>query len=142
MTHFRRVCPFVQGRLFKPKAAWKLHLAEHLSTASFARCTSFKFTMAQSQKSNLTKLEKALLTILDSFYKYSEGDSDNKTLSNSEAKDLINAELPHILGKNNDEASVRDIMTDLDKDGKMNLREFTLMLMSLAVACDEESQGI
>uniref|UniRef100_A0A8C4RKT2 Protein S100-A12-like n=1 Tax=Erpetoichthys calabaricus TaxID=27687 RepID=A0A8C4RKT2_ERPCA len=100
--------------------------------------------MAQSQKSNLTKLEKALLTILDSFYKYSEGDSDNKTLSNSEAKDLINAELPHILGvsKNNDEASVRDIMTDLDKDGKMNLREFTLMLMSLAVACDEESQGI
>ncbi|XP_039607917.1 protein S100-B-like isoform X1 [Polypterus senegalus] len=101
------------------------------------KCTSFKFTMAQSKKTELTKLEKALLTVVDVFYKYSERDGDEKTLSKSEAKDLVNKELPHILGRNNDEKSVQEIMTDLNNDGKMNLKEFSLMLMSLAVACDE-----
>lgn len=46
----------------------------------------------------MTDLENSLATIIDVFHKHAEKDGDKHKLKKSELKDLINDELPNLVG--------------------------------------------
>uniref|UniRef100_S4R9N2 S100 calcium binding protein, beta (neural) n=1 Tax=Petromyzon marinus TaxID=7757 RepID=S4R9N2_PETMA len=85
----------------------------------------------------MSKLEQALLVIVDTFNRYSGKDADKTNLAKSELKELINIELSHFLEGVKDPQMLEMLMRDLDLNGdaECDFQEFMTMLTIIATAC-------
>ncbi|XP_062847985.1 protein S100-B-like [Trichomycterus rosablanca] len=83
----------------------------------------------------MSKLEKAIVSMLEVFEEYAGTDDNKKSLSNAELKTLIQNQLssPEFQAKV-DQEDVREALDkmDKDKDGQVNFKEFTESMSRLA----------
>uniref|UniRef100_A0A8C6CJ56 EF-hand domain-containing protein n=1 Tax=Moschus moschiferus TaxID=68415 RepID=A0A8C6CJ56_MOSMO len=87
----------------------------------------------------MTNLLRSVVTVIDTFYKYTKQDGECGTLSKDELKELLEKEFRPIL-KNPDDPDTVDIimhMLDRDHDRRLDFTEFLLMVFKLAMACNK-----
>ncbi|XP_070690962.1 uncharacterized protein [Pempheris klunzingeri] len=86
----------------------------------------------------MTELEICMESLIKTFHRYSNEDSDGKTLSKRELKKLVENELPGFLKTQNNPKIVDCIMKDLDqnKDDKLDFEEFLPLVVGLSLACE------
>ncbi|KAJ8000350.1 hypothetical protein DPEC_G00203910 [Dallia pectoralis] len=87
----------------------------------------------------MSGVQQAMLLLIDSFHKYSGKEGDKLTLSKSELKELLQAELGDMLGKTSDPAAVDKIFKDLDrnKDNSVDFQEYVTLVSCLTVLCND-----
>lgn len=87
----------------------------------------------------MTDLENSLATIIDVFHKHSEKEGDKHKLKKSELRDLINEELPTLIGQVKDQATMDSLMESLDTDGdaECDFQEFMTFITMVSVCCHE-----
>ncbi|XP_036790494.1 protein S100-A5-like [Oncorhynchus mykiss] len=83
----------------------------------------------------MSRLEKAIVSMVEVFEEYATKDDKNRQLSGTELAELMKKELviPEFHGKV-EPAVLQEAMTNLDKnhDGEINFREFSMFLATLA----------
>ncbi|XP_077319987.1 protein S100-A1-like [Lithobates pipiens] len=86
----------------------------------------------------MSKLEKAMDTLIDVFHTYSAREGDKHKLCKRELKDLLQNELGEYLEEQKDAISVDKILKELDEngDGEVDFQEFVILVASLTVACN------
>ncbi|NXY92371.1 M126 protein, partial [Alcedo cyanopectus] len=84
----------------------------------------------------LSELEKAMDVIIDVFHQYSRREGDRDTLTKNELKLLIEKQLANYLKHVNNQATVDQIMTDLDmnKDQQLSFNEAMLIVIRVTIA--------
>ncbi|XP_029924051.1 protein S100-B [Myripristis murdjan] len=87
----------------------------------------------------MTDLETSMATIIAVFHKYAEREGDKHKLKKSELKDLINDELPNLLGHVKDQATLDGLMESLDADGdaECDFQEFMTFVTMVTICCHE-----
>uniref|UniRef100_F7A2T7 Protein S100 n=1 Tax=Ornithorhynchus anatinus TaxID=9258 RepID=F7A2T7_ORNAN len=87
----------------------------------------------------MSQLLKSIVTVIDIFYHYTQGDGDCETLSKGELKELLEKEFRPILKHPNDPDTVDVIMQILDRDHdrRVDFTEFLLMVFKLTQACNK-----
>ncbi|NXN76854.1 S100B protein, partial [Himantopus himantopus] len=84
----------------------------------------------------MSELEKAMITIIDVFHRYSEKEGDKHKLKKSELKELIN-KLTHFLSLNKE--TVDKVIEALDSEGdaECDFQEFVAFIVIVTAACHE-----
>ncbi|KAJ8005021.1 hypothetical protein DPEC_G00142320 [Dallia pectoralis] len=87
----------------------------------------------------MSQVQQGMAMLIAAFHKYSGKEGDKLTLSKGELKDLLNAELGELLGKNADQKKVDKIFNDLDanKDGSVDFQEYVSLVACLTMVCNE-----
>ncbi|KAM4538618.1 protein S100-B [Fundulus diaphanus] len=87
----------------------------------------------------MTDLETSIATIISVFQKYSEREGDKHKLKKSELRDLLNEELPDLMGHVKDQSTLDGLMESLDADGdaECNFQEFMTFISVVTVCCHE-----
>ncbi|XP_075871220.1 protein S100-B [Nelusetta ayraudi] len=87
----------------------------------------------------MTDLETSMATIIAVFQKYSKREGDAHKLKKSELRDLLNDELPDLLGHVKDQATLDGVMESLDADGdsECDFQEFMTLVSAVTVCCHE-----
>ncbi|XP_029509510.1 ictacalcin-like [Oncorhynchus nerka] len=87
----------------------------------------------------MSQVQQGMALLISAFHKYSGKEGDKTTLSKGELKDLLNAELGEIMGKNTDQAKVDKIFKDLDanSDGIVDFQEYVTLVACLTMMCNE-----
>ncbi|KAI2655283.1 Protein S100-A5 [Labeo rohita] len=92
----------------------------------------------------MSKLEKAIVAIVEVFEEYAGTDDQKKQLSNAELGQLIKAQItsPEFKDKM-DSDNIKEVMEELDKnhDGEVNFREFSQCIAGLARAYWQKKHG-
>ncbi|XP_010142943.1 PREDICTED: putative cyclin-dependent serine/threonine-protein kinase DDB_G0272797/DDB_G0274007 [Buceros rhinoceros silvestris] len=85
---------------------------------------------------HLSELEKAIDVIIDVFHQYSRREGDRDTLTKSELKLLIEKQLANYLKHVKNQATIDEIMKDLDlnKDQQLSFNETMLLIIRVTVA--------
>lgn len=92
----------------------------------------------------MSKLEKAIVSIVEVFEEYAGKDEQKSQLSNAELKDLIKTELKSPEFKDKvDPENIKEVMEELDKnhDGEVNFREFSQCIAGLARGYYKKKHG-
>ncbi|KAL2091352.1 hypothetical protein ACEWY4_013615 [Coilia grayii] len=86
----------------------------------------------------MSDLETSMVSIIDVFHKYS---GHKCHLKKAELKDLINHEMRHFIKKVQDDETLGQLFSDLDRNGdeKINLREFMTFIAQVSSACHDLS---
>nr|ACQ58171.1 S100-B [Anoplopoma fimbria] len=86
----------------------------------------------------MTDLESSMATIIAVFQKYSEREDKHK-LKKSELKDLLHDELPCLIEHVKDQASLDNLMENLDTNGdaECGFQEFITFVSMVTVICHE-----
>ncbi|XP_072496852.1 protein S100-B isoform X1 [Notamacropus eugenii] len=87
----------------------------------------------------MSDLEKAMMTIIETFNQYSAKEGDKHKLKKSELKELMNSELSHFLGEIKEQETVDKVMETLDADGdsECDFQEFVAFIAVITSACHE-----
>ncbi|XP_006010943.1 protein S100-B isoform X2 [Latimeria chalumnae] len=87
----------------------------------------------------MSDLENAIVTIIETFHRYSAKEGDKYKLKKSELKELINNELSHFLGEIKEQETVDKVMESLDEDGdtECNFQEFMTFIAMVTSSCHE-----
>ncbi|XP_021477651.2 ictacalcin isoform X2 [Oncorhynchus mykiss] len=87
----------------------------------------------------MSQVQQGMALLISAFHKYSGKEGDKTSLSKGELKDLLNAELGEIMGKNTDQAKVDKIFKDLDAnaDGSVDFQEYVTLVACLTMVCNE-----
>ncbi|XP_038605669.1 protein S100-B [Tachyglossus aculeatus] len=87
----------------------------------------------------MSDLEKAMITIIETFHNYSGREGDKFKLKKSELKELINNELTQFLGEIKEQETVDKVMDTLDADGdaQCDFQEFVVFISMITAACHE-----
>ncbi|CAJ1083312.1 ictacalcin-like [Xyrichtys novacula] len=87
----------------------------------------------------MTDLTTAMCLIISTFQKYAGKEGDEKSLTKSELKELLQNEFGDLPGKASDKAAVDGIFDDLDqnKDKRVDFEEFGTLIISLTYLCYE-----
>ncbi|XP_073704032.1 S100 calcium binding protein W [Garra rufa] len=91
-----------------------------------------------------SKLEQAIVAIVEVFEEYAGKDDQKKQLSNAELGELIKAQITSPEFKDKvDPDNIKEVMEDLDKnhDGELNFREFSQCIAGLARAYYVKKHG-
>ncbi|KAK7147468.1 hypothetical protein R3I94_010101 [Phoxinus phoxinus] len=92
----------------------------------------------------MSKLEKAIVAIVEVFEEYAGTDEKKSQLSNAELGELIKAQLSSPEFKDKvDPENIKEVMEELDKnhDGEVNFREFSQCISGLAKAYYMKKHG-
>ncbi|RXN05437.1 guanylate-binding 1-like protein [Labeo rohita] len=93
-----------------------------------SQCLSISL-IKEKLKGDMSKLEKAIVAIVEVFEEYAGTDDQKKQLSNAELGQLIKAQItsPEFKDKM-DSDNIKEVMEELDKnhDGEVNFREFSI----------------
>ncbi|XP_051577019.1 S100 calcium binding protein W [Myxocyprinus asiaticus] len=92
----------------------------------------------------MSKLEKAILAIVEVFEEYAGTDDKKTQLSNAELAQLIKSQLSSPEFKDKvDPENIKDVMDKLDKnhDGEVNFNEFSQCVAGLARAYFQKMHG-
>ncbi|XP_077445040.1 protein S100-P-like [Stigmatopora argus] len=97
--------------------------------------------MCDKMNQQPTELEMALFMLCNVFDKYAKEDGRKDTLSRSEAKKLVQKELPQLFQAGMDKPEGVDILKSLDsnQDGELDFCEFITCVASLACVFKEVS---
>ncbi|KAF3692408.1 Protein S100-A1 S-100 protein alpha chain S-100 protein subunit alpha [Channa argus] len=89
-----------------------------------------------------SNLERAMVSLIAVFHKYSGKEGDKYKLSKGEVKTLLQKELG-ACQQAGDDSKVADIMKslDLNKDGEMDFQEFAILVAAVTIACNALSEG-
>ncbi|NXS60591.1 M126 protein, partial [Brachypteracias leptosomus] len=84
----------------------------------------------------LSELEKAMDVIIDVFHQYSRREGDLDTLTKAELKLLIEKQLANYLKHVKNQATIDQIMKDLDmnKDSQLSFNETMLLIIRVTIA--------
>ncbi|KAL0962558.1 hypothetical protein UPYG_G00341700 [Umbra pygmaea] len=87
----------------------------------------------------MSGIQQAMALLISSFHKYSGKEGDKLTLSKSELKELLQAELGEMLGKASDPLAVDKIFKELDsnKDNSVDFQEYVTLVTCLTVMCNQ-----
>ncbi|XP_061571926.1 protein S100-B [Cololabis saira] len=87
----------------------------------------------------MSDLETSMATIIAVFQKYSEREGDKLKLKKSELKELLQDELPDLMGHVKDQSTLDGLMESLDADGdsECNFQEFMTFVSMVTVCCHE-----
>ncbi|KAL1259415.1 hypothetical protein QQF64_009992 [Cirrhinus molitorella] len=103
-----------------------------------------KHKQAQAGGDMASKLEKAIVAIVEVFEEYAGTDEQKKQLSNAELLQLIKAQITSAEFKDKvDPDKIKEVMEELDKnhDGEVNFREFSQCIAGLARAYFVKKHG-
>ncbi|NXE28974.1 M126 protein, partial [Ardeotis kori] len=102
------------------------------------RLQSFLFQTSQTQEP-LSELEKAMDVIIDVFHQYSRREGDRDTLTKRELKLMIEKQLVNYLKHVKNQATIEEIMKDLDinKDAQISFCEMMLLVTRVTIATHE-----
>ncbi|CAB1448727.1 unnamed protein product [Pleuronectes platessa] len=95
--------------------------------------------MSLPNSENASSLENAMQLMIQTFHKYSGNEGDKYTLSRTELREMLTAELGNYLGNAQDKEAVDKVMGDLDSnnDGEVDFTEFIILVGALTVACND-----
>ncbi|NWI71434.1 M126 protein, partial [Todus mexicanus] len=84
----------------------------------------------------LSELEKAMDVIIDVFHQYSRREGDRDTLTKNELKLLIEKQLANYLKHVKNQATIDQIMKDLDvnKDKQLSFNEVMMLIIRVTIA--------
>ncbi|KAM6112410.1 protein S100-A4-like [Phoenicopterus ruber ruber] len=84
-------------------------------------------------------LEQALAVMVTTFHKYSGKEGDKYKLSKTELKELLNKELPVFGSRQTSEASLQQVMSNLDSnsDSEVDFQEYVIFLACMAMMCND-----
>ncbi|XP_043549031.1 protein S100-B isoform X1 [Chiloscyllium punctatum] len=87
----------------------------------------------------MSDLENAMVTIIETFHKYSGREGDKLKLKKVELKELINNELSNFIGDIKDQETLDKLMESLDSDGdaECDFQEFVAFVAMTTAACHE-----
>ncbi|XP_078063327.1 protein S100-B [Mustelus asterias] len=87
----------------------------------------------------MSDLENAMVTIIETFHKYSGREGDKLKLKKAELKELINNELSNFIGDIKDQETLDKLMESLDTDGdaECDFQEFVAFIAMATAACHE-----
>ncbi|XP_051800028.1 protein S100-P-like isoform X3 [Acanthochromis polyacanthus] len=90
----------------------------------------------------MTQLETAMAILMKTFDTYAAGEGKPDTLTNAEAKTLLQKELPGLLknAKNQDEVDKMLKGLDVNGDSEIDFSEFVILVASLTCACHDRSK--
>ncbi|XP_055494495.1 protein S100-B [Leucoraja erinacea] len=85
----------------------------------------------------MSDLENALVTIIETFHKYSGNDGDKLKLKKADLKNLINNELSNFIGDLKDPETLDKLMESLDTDGdaECDFQEYVAFISMVTTAC-------
>ncbi|NWV69533.1 S10A4 protein, partial [Malurus elegans] len=89
-------------------------------------------------------LEQALAVMVATFHKYSGKEGDKYKLSKAELKEMLTKELPSFSQKQTSEASLQQLMSNLDcnSDSEVDFQEYATFLACLAMMCNDFFQDL
>ncbi|NXI49743.1 M126 protein, partial [Chloroceryle aenea] len=92
----------------------------------------------------LSELEKAMDAIIDVFHQYSRREGDRDTLTKNELKLLIEKQLANYLKHVKKQATIDQIMKDLDtnKDAQLSFNEVMLLIISVTIATHDHLHDV
>ncbi|NXR00391.1 M126 protein, partial [Sagittarius serpentarius] len=107
------------------------------------RSQFFLFQTSQIQE-QLSELEKAMDVIIDVFHQYSRREGDRDTLTKRELKLLIENQLANYLKHVKTQATIDEIMKDLDinKDAQISFCEMMLLVTRVTIATHEHLHDV
>ncbi|KAG8006300.1 hypothetical protein GBF38_005547 [Nibea albiflora] len=87
----------------------------------------------------MSQLEAAIVVLVSTFQQYAASQGKKDTLTNAEAKTLLEKELPCLLkaAKNPEEVDKVLKSMDLDGDNEIDFSEFMILVASLTCACHD-----
>ncbi|XP_051575955.1 ictacalcin-like [Myxocyprinus asiaticus] len=87
----------------------------------------------------MSKIQPAMVLLIEAFHKYSGKEGDKNTLSKGELKELLNAELSDFLGKSTDKSALDKIFKDLDAnaDGTVDFQEYVTLVACITMMCHD-----
>uniref|UniRef100_A0A3Q1F9M8 S100 calcium binding protein P n=1 Tax=Acanthochromis polyacanthus TaxID=80966 RepID=A0A3Q1F9M8_9TELE len=90
----------------------------------------------------MTQLETAMAILMKTFDTYAAGEGKPDTLTNAEAKTLLQKELPGLLKNAKNQDAVDKMLKDLDFNGdsEIDFSEFVILVASLTCACHDRSK--
>ncbi|XP_074480108.1 protein S100-P-like [Sebastes fasciatus] len=85
----------------------------------------------------MTQLETAMAILMKTFDTYAAGEGKKDTLSNAEAKTLLEKELPALLKGAKNQGEVDKLLKGLDFNGdsEVDFSEFVVLVAALTCAC-------
>ncbi|XP_032880434.1 protein S100-B [Amblyraja radiata] len=85
----------------------------------------------------MSDLENALVTIIETFHKYSGNDGDKLKLKKADLKNLINNELSNFIEDLKDPETLDKLVESLDTDGdtECDFQEFVAFISMVTTAC-------
>ncbi|XP_029310217.1 protein S100-P-like isoform X5 [Cottoperca gobio] len=85
----------------------------------------------------MTQLETAMAILMKTFDTYAAGEGKKDTLTNAEAKSLLEKELPALLKVAKNQAEVDKLLKGLDFNGdsEVDFTEFVVLVSALTCAC-------
>ncbi|NXD46119.1 S10A4 protein, partial [Copsychus sechellarum] len=89
-------------------------------------------------------LEQALAVVVATFHKYSGKEGDKYKLNKAELKELLLKELPSFSQKQTSEASLQQLMNNLDcnSDSEVDFQEYVTFLACMAMMCNDFFQEL
>ncbi|XP_023147298.1 protein S100-P [Amphiprion ocellaris] len=89
----------------------------------------------------MTQLETAMAILMKTFDTYAAGEGKPDTLTNAEAKTLLQKELPGLLKDAKNQDAVDKLLKGLDFNGdsEIDFSEFVILVASLTCACHDRS---
>ncbi|XP_022065544.2 protein S100-P-like isoform X1 [Acanthochromis polyacanthus] len=90
----------------------------------------------------MTQLETAMAILMKTFDTYAAGEGKPDTLTNAEAKTLLQKELPGLLKNAKNQDAVDKMLKGLDVNGdsEIDFSEFVILVASLTCACHDRSK--
>ncbi|XP_059211179.1 protein S100-P-like [Centropristis striata] len=85
----------------------------------------------------MTQLETAMAILMKTFDTYAGTDAKKDTLSKTEAKTLLEKELPGLIKAAKNQGEVDKLLKGLDMDGdsEVDFTEFVILVVTLTCAC-------
>ncbi|KAI1888304.1 hypothetical protein AGOR_G00183640 [Albula goreensis] len=87
----------------------------------------------------MSRLESAMMILMDSFDKYSGAEGNKSTLSKSELKTMMEKELPTFMKGAKNQVEVDKLMKALDHNGdsEVDFNEFIILIGAMTCACHD-----
>ncbi|NXX98636.1 M126 protein, partial [Centropus bengalensis] len=92
----------------------------------------------------LSELERAMNAIIDVFHNFSRREGDRDTLTKQELKLMIEKQLANYLRHVKNQATIDQIMTDLDvnKDAQISFCEVMMLITRVTIATHEHLHAV
>uniref|UniRef100_A0A8C5Q1U4 Protein S100 n=1 Tax=Leptobrachium leishanense TaxID=445787 RepID=A0A8C5Q1U4_9ANUR len=95
------------------------------------------------QKHVMSGVQKAMILLMEAYFKYTRREGKKYTLTKGELKELLQKELGDFIANSKDPKVIDKIMNDLDsnKDGQVDFTEYVALLGAVTITCRDFFNG-